>query len=120
MGSIFHGGFSLLAGKEFLITQFHFSKPAHPRMPALTNAASFIGGRGLNVLIANADCRGAVHLRNAKIPPATIDVYHPSHCVGAMTSALQAPLSPYYRRTNSTPSPYQGRFIFGFRYEIRR
>ena len=52
--------------------------PAHPRMPALTNAASFIGGRGLNVLIANADCRGAVHLRNAKIPPATIDdTIHP-------------------------------------------
>ena len=26
---------------------------------------------------------------------------------------------PHHRRTNSTPSPYQGRFILGFHNEIR-
>ena len=115
MGSIFHGGFSLLAGKEFLITQFHFSKtvamrraasffiglqkkitcrsifeigycilgrgdavgagrelPVHPRVLALTNAASrylacrivFYWGTSPP---ATADCRGAYHLRVAKM-----------------------------------------------------
>ena len=45
--------------------------PAHPRVPALTKTAAFIGGNGLNVLPINADCRGGVFAVFAKISPPT-------------------------------------------------
>ena|GEM_PF-3883142 len=45
--------------------------------------------------------------------------YHSSHCVGAMTSVLQAPLSPYQLYTFAVPSPYLGRFMFGFRLKAK-
>ena len=36
-----------------------------------------------------------------------------------MTSVLQAPLSPYQLYTFAVPSPYQGRFMFGFRLKAK-